>query len=336
MKSYLRILATSAALFTAVVFLSACAETELLIQGAKQLSRALEDDPTPTPESTGPSKPVPAGYKVGNPYLVAGTKYFPRFEPNYNATGIASWYGEPFHGRATANGERYDMNALTAAHKTMPMPATVRVTNLENGRTLMLRVNDRGPFVSGRVIDISRRGAQLLGFYRKGTAKVRVEFIEFAPLTVMVKAPLIDPDDGIIAGDTPGRRMSANEVMEAESEPFENRPDISSQYLDAPIITSELGGIENDALTAQPDPGNGTVLSGMFIQIGSFAERSNAVRLARQLNQISPSVISAANVNGVTWFRVRMGPLANVAQADILLERTVAAGYPNARLIVAR
>ena len=336
MKSYRRILATLAALFTAVVFLSACAEVELLMQGAKHINRSLKDDPILTTDSTEPSKPVPAGYKLGNPYLVAGTKYFPRFEPNYNETGIASWYGEPFHGRATANGERYNMNALTAAHKTMPMSATLRVTNLEHGRTLMLRVNDRGPFVSGRVIDISRRGAQLLGFYRKGTAKVRVEFIEFAPLIEKVKAPLTDPGDGIVAGDTPGRRMSADELMEAESAPFGDRPDISTQYLDAPMTTGKLSGIENDALTAQPDPGNGTVLSGMFIQLGAFAERSNAVRLARQLNHISPSVISAANVNGITWFRVRMGPLANLAQANILLERTVSAGYPNARLIVAR
>ncbi len=332
--SFQRFLATSAAVMLALVFLAACAETELLVQGAKQLSRVLDGDEKPAKK---PSQPVPAGYKLGNPYVVAGIRYFPHFDAHYNETGIASWYGEPFHGRKTANGERYDMNELTAAHKTMPMPSTVRVTNLENGRVLVLRVNDRGPFVNGRVIDISRRGAQLLGFYRKGTAKVRVEFIEFAPLIVVAKAPGREAeDDGIAAGDQPGRRMSADEVMVARSEPLEYRPDIESQYLDAPVQSSELGGIENDALTAQPEPANGTVMHGMFIQVGAFAERSNAVRLARQLNQLSPSVISAANVNGATWYRVRMGPLADLAEADHLLERTVAAGYNNARLIVAR
>ncbi len=330
MMKYRRFLAPFAALFLAAVFLSACAETELLIHGAKELSRSFDKEPAP-------SQPVPAGYKLGTPYVVAGIRYFPRFDAKYDETGIASWYGEPFHGRDTANGERYDMNELSAAHKTMPMPSTVRVTNLENGRTLMLRVNDRGPFVSGRIIDISRRGAQLLGFYRKGTAKVRVEFIEFAPLTVVAKAPPPElEDDGIAAGDKPGPHRSADEVMRAESEPFEDRPDISSQYLDAPVQSVELGGIENDALTAQPDPANGTAMSGMFIQVGAFAERSNAVRLARQLNPLSPSVISAANVDGVTWFRVRMGPLADIAQADRLLDRTIAAGYADARLIIAR
>ncbi|MBT3170276.1 MAG: septal ring lytic transglycosylase RlpA family protein [Rhodospirillaceae bacterium] len=332
MMKYRRFLVSSATLLAAVLFLSACAETDLLIHGSKKLTRIFDEE-----AEQAPSQPVPAGYKLGNPYVVAGIRYFPRFDAKYNETGTASWYGEPFHGRNTANGERYDMNELTAAHKTMPMPSLVRVTNLENGRILMLRVNDRGPFVNGRIIDISRRGAQLLGFYRKGTAKVRVEFIKFAPLTVVAKAPVQEPeDDGIAAGDAPGQRMSADEVMEARSEPFEDRPDISSQYLDAPIQSAELGGIEHDALTAQPDPANGTVLSGIFIQVGAFAERSNAVRLARQLNQLSPSVISAANINGVTWFRVRMGPLADVVQADRLLDRTIAAGYANARLIVAR
>jgi rare lipoprotein A len=329
---YRRFLTASGCLFLAVVFLSACAETQLIIQGAKQLSRKFEDKPLKAP-----SQPVPAGYKLGNPYRIAGIQYVPHFDPAYNETGIASWYGEPFHGRATANGERYDMNALSAAHKTMPMPSMVRVTNLDNGRTLMLRVNDRGPFVNGRVIDISRRGAQLLGFYRKGTAKVRVEFVEFAPLTRIAKAPpRPSKDSGEAAGDKPRLRMSADEVMQAASAPFEDRPEIASQYIDAPISSEELGGIGDDALTARPEPANGTVLSGMFIQVGAFAERSNAVRLARRLHTLAPSVISAANINGVTWYRVRMGPLGDPQQADRLLQKTVAAGYSDARLIVAQ
>jgi rare lipoprotein A len=110
-------------------------------------------------------------FKVGNPYQISGVWYYPKEDPFYDETGIASWYGEDFHGKATANGERYDMNALTAAHRTLPMPVVVRVTNLENGRSLRLRLNDRGPYARGRIIDVSKRAAQLLGFQENGTAR---------------------------------------------------------------------------------------------------------------------------------------------------------------------
>ncbi len=113
--------------------------------------------------------------KVGNPYKVAGVWYYPKEEPYYDETGYASWYGKDFHGKLTANGEVYNMNALTAAHKTLPMPSYVKVTNLDNNRSIILRVNDRGPFVAGRLIDVSRRGAQLLGFQKQGVTRVRIQ-----------------------------------------------------------------------------------------------------------------------------------------------------------------
>lgn len=148
--------------FTSLLLLSACAETQLAANLAKEV----------TPEK-------PAGtYKVGNPYQIKGVWYYPAEDPYYDETGIASWYGDPFHGRQTANGEIYDMNDLTAAHKTLPMPVYVRVINLENGRALILRVNDRGPFVEGRIIDVSRRAAQLLGFQDEGIARVRVQVVD--------------------------------------------------------------------------------------------------------------------------------------------------------------
>src|SRR5216684_8421 len=116
-------------------------------------------------------------YKVGNPYQIDGAWYYPAEDWNYNETGIASWYGEAFHGRDTANGEAFDLNAVTAAHRTLPLPSIVEVTNLDNGRSIQVRVNDRGPFARGRIIDLSRRSAQLLGFEAQGTAKVRVKIL---------------------------------------------------------------------------------------------------------------------------------------------------------------
>jgi len=132
-----------------------------------------------------PGQPVPKGggkYRVGNPYTVAGRTYVPEEDVNYSAVGIASWYGDDFHGRYTANGEIFDMNSISAAHKTLPLPSYVRVTNLANHRSIVVRVNDRGPYAADRVIDLSVKTAQLLGFYGRGLARVKVEYVGRAPL----------------------------------------------------------------------------------------------------------------------------------------------------------
>ena len=116
------------------------------------------------------------------PYMVGGRVYVPQEDPHYSAVGVASWYGSDFHGRDTANGEIFDANAISAAHPTLPLPSYVRVTNLGNGRSLIVRVNDRGPYAANRIIDVSRRAAHLLGFTDRGTAWVRVDYVGRAPL----------------------------------------------------------------------------------------------------------------------------------------------------------
>jgi len=116
-------------------------------------------------------------YKLGDPYKVEGQLYVPKLQTDYDEIGLASWYGSNFHGKATANGASYDMNSLTAAHKTLPLPCMVRVTNLDNNRSLIVMVNDRGPFSKGRLIDVSKRAAEILGFKDKGTTKVRVQYL---------------------------------------------------------------------------------------------------------------------------------------------------------------
>ncbi|WP_271575447.1 septal ring lytic transglycosylase RlpA family protein [Bradyrhizobium sp. CCBAU 11361] len=129
--------------------------------------------------------PVPKGggtYRVGKPYVVAGRTYVPEEDVNYRAEGMASWYGDDFHGRLTANGEVFDMTSLTAAHPTLPMPCYARVTNISNGKSLIVRVNDRGPYHGNRLIDVSNKAAELLEFKGNGVAKVRVEYVGRAPL----------------------------------------------------------------------------------------------------------------------------------------------------------
>src|SRR6476646_329416 len=129
--------------------------------------------------------PVPKGggtYRVGKPYTVAGRVYVPEEDTDYRAEGMASWYGDDFHGRLTANGEVFDMSSLTAAHPTLPMPSYARVTNLRNGKSLIVRVNDRGPYHGNRLIDVSNKAAELLEFKSNGVARVRVEYVARAPL----------------------------------------------------------------------------------------------------------------------------------------------------------
>jgi rare lipoprotein A len=138
-----------------------------------------------SPRVIEPGQPVPKGggtYRVGKPYLIAGRMYVPEENTRYRAIGLASWYGDDFHGRLTANGEVYDMESISAAHPTLPMPSYVRVTNLANRRSLIVRVNDRGPYHADREIDLSFRAAQILGFHGRGLTRVSVEYVGPASL----------------------------------------------------------------------------------------------------------------------------------------------------------
>ena len=138
-----------------------------------------------SPRVVADGDPVPKGggtYRVGKPYMVAGRMYVPEEDVNYREEGLASWYGDDFHGRLTANGEVFDMDSLSAAHPTLPMPCYARVTNLANGKSLIVRVNDRGPYHGNRLIDVSNKAADLLDFKNNGVARVRVEYVGRAPL----------------------------------------------------------------------------------------------------------------------------------------------------------
>lgn len=140
---------------------------------------------TASPRVVDGSRPVPKGggvYKIGSPYRVGGRWYVPQHDPGYDRAGVASFYADEFHGRKTANGEVFDMGALTAAHPTLPLPSYAYVTNLDSNRTVLVRINDRGPYAHDRIIDLSRQVAIQLGFERQGTARVRVRYAGPAPL----------------------------------------------------------------------------------------------------------------------------------------------------------
>ncbi len=145
--------------------LAACASPRYAVQGPQ---------PSGRPQAPAPGARVPGTMK---PYQVRGVWYTPRFDPDYDEKGVASWYGEQFHNRNTANGEVFDMDLVTAAHKTLPLPSIVEVTDLDSGKKIRVRVNDRGPFVDGRIIDLSKGAAKKLGTYQRGVARVRVRYI---------------------------------------------------------------------------------------------------------------------------------------------------------------
>jgi len=169
-----------------------CARVAALVAGGLLLANCSANsriDPkwgvAASPRVVDDGNPVPKGggrYRVGKPYTIAGRTYVPEEDVNYKAEGFASWYGSDFHGRYTANGEIFDKESISAAHPTMPLPSYARVTNLRNKKSIIVRVNDRGPYVGNRVIDLSARVARLLDFHGHGVTKVRVEYVGRAPL----------------------------------------------------------------------------------------------------------------------------------------------------------
>lgn len=181
-------------------------------------------------------QPIPRGggtYRVGKPYVVAGRTYVPEENTNYRAEGLASWYGDDFHGRLTANGEIFDKESISAAHPTLPLPSYVRVTNLSNRKSIIVRVNDRGPFHGNRVIDLSHKTANLLGFRDHGVARVSVEYVG--------RASLEGSDDRtLLATLRQNVPAPAPSIMVAAAKPFLPRPETRSAILrDTPPFPTE-------------------------------------------------------------------------------------------------
>ena len=264
--------------------------------------------------------------KIGKPYQVAGVWYYPANNPNYDETGIASWYGSEFHGRVTANGEDYDMNALTAAHRTLPMPSYVEVTNLENGRSLILRVNDRGPFVQGRIIDVSRRAAKLLGFEKAGVAKVRVRAVRSGRYTSLQKGPKLAavPQAEVVSSDLPAPG-GVKSVEDKNSDSSAARVRVA----DAPV-RRDAGSVVADGRVTIRDAKPGV----LFIQAGAFANFQNANRSKALLSLVGNANITRVELGGTELYRVRVGPLASIPEADKMLQTVINQGFADARIIV--
>lgn len=309
----------------AALFLSGCAESEFVANSVKSLR----------------SPPGDAGmYKVGRPYQIDGTTYVPAIDYKYVETGIASWYGPKFHGNSTANGERFDMNSISAAHRTLPLPSMVRVTNLENGRALNVRVNDRGPFSRGRIIDLSRRAAQLLGYEMQGTAKVRVEIMARESIAL---AHGMDAIQVASAADAPPKPEAAPRMAVTSQE---LAPPPGTRATPAPTYRHRVAPVTQPTppvsrATAPLEEVDGQVkrvpVAGstqMFVQAGAFSQFVNAHRLEALLKGVAPVYVTQADSGAGRIFRVRLGPARSVAEADALLARVFARGVSEAHIVV--
>lgn len=310
-------------------------------------------------------QPAPKGgghFKIGQPYEINGERYTPKEEPGYVREGVASWYGALFHGRKTSNGEVFDMERLSAAHPTLPLPVYAEVTNLGNGRSAVVRVNDRGPFRKGRLIDLSERTAEVLGFKRSGTAKVKVRYLRKASLDgddtfernylstrgYSQYARTTDPNgwpEVAIAVRPPGPPPPP---------PLPDRPDREAVTVSLPtpkptVVRGPGPGGEGGAAVAglQAVPGAGETTGsigpaepaapdagGPMIQAGFFKDEANAQRAWSALSSVGPVEIAPIVDQGETYYRVRVGPFADGISAAAALSDVADAGYRGAKIIL--
>ena len=289
---------------------------------------------TTPPESTlpGPGKPSGGVYKVGSPYQIDGTWYYPREQPDYDETGVASWYGPNFIGKPTANGEYFDGDGLTAAHRTLPMPVNVRVTNLDNGKSIVVRVNDRGPYAKGRIIDVSPRAAQLLGFYAQGTAKVRVTYVGAAELP---DGHMPDITPSVIAKALPAAptepvRTAALQVPDGAV----SAPPVQVKALPSPSPSTSAPIPNNSEPTGQVTTVPVPAVTHLYVQAGAFTSYDNANRLKIRLASAGDLTISSVMHGGQKLYRVRSGPYDELEEANDALARLNGLGNNDAAIVV--
>lgn len=373
----------------------------------------------------------PSAVKIGKPYTVMGETYEPKVQLDYDETGMASWYGPGFHGKYTANGERFDSKSITAAHPTLPLPSMVRVTDLLTGRSIIARVNDRGPFSKKRIIDLSEGSARELGIKARGLAQVRVQFLPeeteqylasistperkveypvplsrsqaaevqvadasaggtswrgepayadinesrnvaaIAPVAPVEQAELVPARPSDERLDVRPMRLPAQEVMrenDASAEPLqvalegdeqvrplqgiEQQPIIARPAIDMarrePMTREALpermpfaraippnapyrpdGAPTRERMREAVTPTQGD----LYVQAGSFSIPENAEHLATRLQRMGPTSVTQQQRGDKNWYRVRVGPLKQVAQAQDVLQDINALGIADAKII---
>lgn len=253
-------------------------------------------------------------YKIGNPYKIRGKTYTPQIDYSYKETGVASWYGPKFHNRRTANNEIFDENFLTAAHRTLPLPSYVLVTNLQNNRSVRLRVNDRGPFAKGRIIDLSRQGARVLGYERQGTTLVHVQIL---------------PNESKLLADQMKRGGKATLFSHGRKSKLRIATDTYPQ----------LQNYKNSAASRSTNATDGAIAWKLYAQVGAFREQQSISRARARLQplQLGLPVIEKSATNPELT-RLLLGPLQQYNDTNIenLLDTLNKAGFTESQLRVLR
>jgi rare lipoprotein A len=247
-------------------------------------------------------------YKIGAPYEVRGVWYVPAEEPDYNETGIASWYGDEFRGKRTASGEMFDAGQITAAHTTLPLGSLVEVTNLSTGRTVEVRLNDRGPFTPGRIIDLSRAAAEQLGIRGQGTASVRVRYLRrFDGLQIAANEPV---RRGPLAMPGAMPAVTGSAIL---STPVQPRPAAAPRA--EPVVTR----VSNEG--------------GWSVQAGAFSEPGRADRVASTLRKAGRTSIKPLERDGRTLYRVLVGPWRDQDDAAAARRQVAGLGFDDAKVV---
>ncbi|MEM9169698.1 MAG: septal ring lytic transglycosylase RlpA family protein [Pseudomonadota bacterium] len=265
--------------------------------------------------STGPA-PKPH-HKLGEPYKVDGRWYRPAADPAYDAVGTASWYGAKFQGRPTANGEIFDKRLMSAAHKTLPMPSIVEVTNLDNGRRVRVRLNDRGPFVGDRIIDVSEAAARALGFRDRGLARVRVRYLGAASLADAAPKPGRAPR---VAEASPARPVYAPAAV-GSSDPIAGL--IAASEAQAAAPHGAFGARTGAAVDRAP-----------FVRVGAFADAGGARAAKRSLARNARARVEPSTTGGRTLHTLLLGPYHDLRAANAQLAAVLDAGYPDAAIVL--
>lgn len=268
-------------------------------------------------------------YKVGNPYTVLGQSYTPKEDYDYVETGIASWYGDDFHNKRTANGETYDMRAVTAAHRTLPLPSIVRVTNLENGKSIIARVNDRGPYVKNRIIDLSEKGAELLGYKNKGTARVKVEILERE--SKAIKEAMLSPNNSSQTYGNATIPYSNTQPVSTAQASSATKYEISTSNRRPLQYTSEISLASNT--TTNVNIPNNVNEGPYFVQVGAFSDYDKAKQMAANMKRFGNVSIYEAYLSKNGVYRVRLGAYHSKEEAMKILDRVLDYGHSDVTIV---
>jgi len=256
-------------------------------------------------------KPI---YKIGKKYSVGGKYYYPKKDLYYNKTGIASWYGPKFHGKLTANGEIYNQYALTAAHKTLPLPSAVKVTNLKNNKSIVLRINDRGPFVNDRIIDLSSKAADILDLKREGTGLVRVQILREKSLYLekLAKQGSFPEINDLKETELPNITIPSKVAVKIK--------DTKNQKIITKKINYNLKNLNKEYK--------------IYIKLASFSSKKNAEIMKKKVSYIDKVKIYKIYKSNKTLYQVKAGPFLSVEKVDQLHSLLLQKGMQGAKIII--